>query len=204
MPDGETDKRMDAIFNQSAWLPLLIFFAELCVVTCSTLRIIFVSRGLKLLAVLLGGCEIILWLFAIGQVMQNLSDVGCFLGFAAGFVCGNYLGMQIDNALAIGKLVVRIITNRDAASLIASLKNHGYGVTIVAAEGSTGPVNIVFTIIKRKNLPEVIRLIEQFDPRTFWSVESVQHAAEGVFPARGSLISSLPIPSVFRPAKRAA
>ena len=66
-------------------LPLLVFFSELCVVTLSTLRIIFIGRGMKLLAPVLGFFEITIWLFAVGQVMQNLSDPRCFLGFACGF-----------------------------------------------------------------------------------------------------------------------
>src|SRR5947209_2547847 len=58
-------------------LPLLIFCAELCVVTISTIRIIFLSRGMKTLAAILGFFEITIWLFAIGQIMRNLSDFGC-------------------------------------------------------------------------------------------------------------------------------
>lgn len=185
---------MDALVKNAVTLPLLVFVAELCVVTCGTLRIIFVARGMKLLAVLLGSMEILLWLFAIGQIMRNLDNLGCFLGFAAGFVCGNYLGMQIESALALGKLVVRIITNQDARQLIESLKRHGYGVTTVAGEGATGRVHVVFTVIPRKELPVVEKLIEAFGPRTFWSVETVQHAEEGVFPQRRRSL----FPGMFR------
>jgi uncharacterized protein YebE (UPF0316 family) len=195
---------MDAILAGFPWLPLLVFVAELCVVTCGTLRIIFVSRGSKALAAVLGFFEVVLWLFAIGQIMRNLTDWGCFLGFAAGFVCGNYLGILIDNALAIGTQVVRIITSQDATPLIANLKAAGYGVTSLQAEGGNGQVNLVFTVIKRKDLKSVVKLIEQFDPRTFWSVEAVQHAAEGVFPPRPRLLDTLPLPSTWRDRSRAA
>src|SRR5437870_12238868 len=92
-------------FPMFSSLPLLVFFAELCVVTLSTLRIIFLSRGMKYLAPLLGFFEITIWLFAIGQVMQNMSDLGCFLGFAAGFTLGNYLGVRIEKKLALGTAV---------------------------------------------------------------------------------------------------
>src|ERR1044071_7902580 len=70
-----------------------IFLAEMCVVTIGTLRIIFVARGRKYLAPLLGFFEIMSWLFAIGQVMQNLDNPVCFLAFAAGFTLGNFLGI---------------------------------------------------------------------------------------------------------------
>ena len=98
-------------------LPLLIFVAEMCVVTVSTVRIIAVSRGLKALAAVLGFFEITLWLFAIGQIMSNLSDPACYIAFAAGFTLGNYLGITLEEKMALGSLVVRIITRHDATAL---------------------------------------------------------------------------------------
>src|ERR1700757_1783164 len=114
-------------------LPLLVFFAELCVVTLCTLRIIFISRGKRMLAPVVGFFEITIWLFAIGQVMQNLSDPGCFLGFAGGFTLGNFLGMLIEKRLALGNVVVRTITHRDASELIQSLQAGQFGVTTLDA-----------------------------------------------------------------------
>jgi len=163
-------------------LPLLVFVAEMCVVTLCTIRIIFVSRGMKGLASVLGFFEICIWLFAIGQIMQNLTNVGCYLAFAAGFTSGNYLGILIEKKLAIGTLVVRTITNRDAGDLIERLKLAGYGVTTIDAQGTTGPVKIVFTVIKRKELPNVVALVQAFDQRAFYAVDEIREAAAGVFP----------------------
>jgi len=165
-----------------SFLPLLVFLAEMCVVTIGTLRIIFVSQGRKRLAPALGFFEITIWLFAIGQIMRNLNDVGCFLGFAAGFMTGNYLGILIEKRLALGTQVVRIITTRDAAELIAGLRDAGFGVTRTPGHGSMGPVHIVFSIVQRKEVPRVVAIVERFDPRAFYSVEDVQMAAPGVFP----------------------
>ena len=75
-------------------MPLFIFLAEVCVVTLGTLRIIFVARGQKLLAPLLGFFEVFIWLLAISQIMQNLSDWSCFVAFALGFTLGNFLGIH--------------------------------------------------------------------------------------------------------------
>ena len=79
----------------AGYLPLLIFVAEMCVVTISTVRIIAIARSLKALAAGLGFFEISIWLFAIGQVMSNLTDPACYAAFAGGFVLGNYLGILI-------------------------------------------------------------------------------------------------------------
>jgi uncharacterized protein YebE (UPF0316 family) len=181
-----------SLLPSSPSLVLLIFLAEMCVVTLGTLRIIFVSRGMKLLASLLGFFEISIWLFAIGQIMQNLSEIHCFAAFAGGFTAGNFLGILIEKKLAIGTQVVRIITRRDAGRLIDSLKSAGYGVTALDGQGATGPVQLVFTVIKRKQLPEVLAIIKRFDPHTFYSIDDVQAAAEGVFPAsRGAILPGM-------------
>src|SRR5262249_35330517 len=89
------------------WLPALVFVAELCVVTLSTVRIICLGRGQKVLASAIGFFEVSIWLFAIGQIMKNLSDVGCYLGFAGGFTVGNFLGVLVEKRLGLGTLVVR-------------------------------------------------------------------------------------------------
>jgi len=165
-------------------LPLFIFLAEVCVVTLCTVRIIFIARGMKVPAAILGFFEVSIWLFAIGQVMQNLSDVGCYLGFAAGFALGNYLGVSIEQRLALGNLVVRIITKKDSRDLFHNLAAAGYGVTRVDGEGTTGPVQVLLTVIPRKELSRVVAKLKAFDPRVFYAVDDLQSASKGVFPAR--------------------
>jgi uncharacterized protein YebE (UPF0316 family) len=174
---------IDATISHLPILPLLVFCAELSVVTISTIRIIFISRGMKVLAPILGFFEISIWLFAIGQIMRNLTDVGCFIAFAAGFTAGNLFGLVIEKKLAIGTLLVRIISRREVADLIAMLKAAEYGVTSLDAEGTTGPVKVVLTVIKRKELHNMLTIIKAFDPRAFYSVDEIQTAAAGVFPA---------------------
>jgi uncharacterized protein YebE (UPF0316 family) len=168
----------------SGWtLPAAVFLAEMCVVTLGTLRIIFIARGRKPLAACLGFFEIVIWLFAISQVMRNLNDLACFAAFAGGFTLGNYLGIKIEEKLAMGSVVVRTIWRRRADELVDRLRSANFGVTTLDGEGATGPVQVVFTIIKRKQLSEVVAIIKRCDPRAFYSVEDVRTAAEGIFPA---------------------
>jgi uncharacterized protein YebE (UPF0316 family) len=174
-------------------LPLLVFVAELCVVTIGTVRIIFVSRGRKVLAPLLGFFEVTIWLFAIGQIMQNLTDVSCYLAFAGGFTLGNFLGVLIEKRLAIGSVVVQVTTGRDAADLITTLRAADYGVTSMDAHGASGPVQVVFTVIKRRELDNVIAIVRDFDAKAFYAVNDLQAAAAGINPAakgrsRGSIV----------------
>jgi uncharacterized protein YebE (UPF0316 family) len=176
-------------------LPAIVFVAELVVVTLSTVRIIFLSRGRKVPASVLGFFEVAIWLFAIGQIVQNLSDLGCYVAFAAGFTAGNFFGVMLERRLAIGTLVVRTITHRDPSDLIAGLRAAEYGVTSIDAEGATGPVKVVFTVIPRKDLANVLAIIRAFDPRAFYSVDEIQSAGSGIFPAgKGRLRGILPTP----------
>jgi len=175
-------------------LPLFIFVAEVCVVTLCTVRIIFIARGMKMPAAILGFFEVSIWLFAIGQVMQNLSDVGCYMGFAAGFALGNYLGVSIEQKLALGNLVVRIITKKDGRELSHNLTEAGYGVTRVDGQGATGPVQLILTMIPRKDMKKVVAVLKGFDPNIFYAVDDLQSASQGIFPAaRARAFRSLPL-----------
>jgi uncharacterized protein YebE (UPF0316 family) len=175
-------------------VPLGIFVAEMCVVTLGTLRIIFIARGRRWLAPFLGFFEVMVWLVAITQTMQNLSNVWCFLAFALGFTAGNSLGMFIERKLAMGMVIVRIITRRDAGDLIGALRAANFGYTCVNGEGATGPVRIVMTVVKRCQLDEVIRVIEACQPGAFYAVDELQSASAGIFPMprtrRGGVLPS--------------
>jgi uncharacterized protein YebE (UPF0316 family) len=167
-----------------AWviLPLLIFIARVFDVTFGTLRIIFISKGEKFLAPFFGFFEIMIWLFAIGQVMQNLTNIYYYMAYACGFAMGNYVGIYIEEKMAIGTLVVRIITKKDASALIEALRSRNYGITIVDARGATGNVKLIFTVIKRNDADEVVGMIKHFNPKAFFSIEEARAASEGVFP----------------------
>jgi uncharacterized protein YebE (UPF0316 family) len=179
-----------------SWLeiPSQIFFAEVCVVTLATLRTIYVARGQKMLAPILGFFEITLWLFAIGRTMQNLDNWTCFIAFAIGFALGNYFGISIEKWLAIGTVIVRIITHRDAGGLIEKLRAANFGVTCIDGEGASGQVQIVMTVIKRKQLGSIAALIQENHPGAFYAVDDVQSANEGIFPSPKAASNPIPVP----------
>ena len=167
-----------------AWviLPLMIFFARICDVSLGTIRVIFISKGIKYLAPLIGFFEVIIWLLAIGQVMNNLTNFVAYIAYGAGFALGTFIGMLIEEKISLGLTSVRIITKEDPAELLQYLRENNYGVTSIDGEGGTGRVKMVFTIIKRQDLPHVIGIIKQFHPNAFYSIEEVKSVAEGVFP----------------------
>jgi uncharacterized protein YebE (UPF0316 family) len=163
-------------------LPLLIFAARIIDVSLGTLRIIFISRGKRLLAPLMGFFEVLIWLLAISQIFQNLRNPACYIAYAAGFAGGSYIGMAIESRLAMGLQIVRIITKFFVPELIGKLKAAGYGLTTLQGEGASGPVTVIFTIVKRRDLPEFVDLIQSVNPKVFYTVEDVRMAREGVYP----------------------
>ncbi len=182
-----------------AWflLPVLIFTARIADVTLGTVRVIFVARGLKYLAPIVGFFEIIIWLLAIGQIMKNLSNPICYIAYAGGFAMGNYVGIWIAEKLSLGVVLIRVITSKDASELIEYLKTAEYGVTIVEAKGTAGNVQVVFTIVPRREVPSVANLIKQFNPKAFYTIEEVGFVERGIFPVRKTWLNNL-----FRPFRK--
>ncbi len=177
---------LSSIFDSNlfSWviLPLLIFTARIFDVSLSTMRIIFVSRGKKLIAPFLGFFEVLIWLMAISQIMQNLDNVFCYLAYAGGFAMGTFIGMRIEEKLAIGIYVVRVILVKDECRLRERLSEAGYGVTTVDAKGVTGDVKLIYTVVRRKDIDNVISIINMCNSKAFYSIEDARTAKDGVFP----------------------
>jgi uncharacterized protein YebE (UPF0316 family) len=179
-------------FDWMTWviLPLLIFFARIIDVSLGTLRIIFVSRSMKRLAVLVGFFESLIWLIAISQIVQNLSNVVTYVAFAGGFAAGNFVGIYLEGKIAVGLLCVRAITRDDASKLVDYLKDHNYGVTTFSARGVQGRVRLLYMVIKRRDLNQLLKIIKDHDPKAFITIEDVRAVNEGFFPHTSSSLFS--------------
>ena len=166
-------------FFDSNWftyglLPLLIFLSRVVDVSMDTLRIVFISKGDKIIAPLLGFFEVLIWLVAITRIMQNLDNVACYIAYAAGFATGNYIGLRIEQRLALGMQIIRVMTQDESKDLINNLRNEGFRVTSMEAEGKDGRVHIIFCVIERQQIERAVDLIMEFNPRAFYSIEDVR------------------------------
>lgn len=175
-----------------AIIPLLIFLARMGDVSLSTLRIILVSRGMKQLAPFIGFFEVTIWLFAISQAMKHLDHWYNYVAYAGGFSAGTWMGIWLEERLALGLLSVRIITAEDASDLLARLRSDRFGVTDFAARGVSGNVRLIFSVIQRKDLERMREIIRSTHPKAFISIADVRSVSEGFIPtARGPLDSLL-------------
>jgi uncharacterized protein YebE (UPF0316 family) len=163
-------------------LPVLVFFARVTDVTLGTLRIIFISRGKRNLAPLLGFVEVFIWITIVSQIVSHAHNILAYLAYAAGFASGTLVGMYIENHLAIGTQVILAIIQDNAPELVTHLHAAGFGVTCVDGEGATGPVKLIYTIFPRRNQEEVLSIIHQTHPHAFLSLQDVRSTQEGIFP----------------------
>jgi uncharacterized protein YebE (UPF0316 family) len=175
---------LDSAIYTWAILPILIFLTRIVDVSLGTLRIIFINRNLKYWAAIIGFFEVLIWILVIRQVLQQLNSPLCFVAYAAGFAAGNFVGIMIENRISIGKVIIRIITRKEAEELVAFLKSSGYGLTVVDAHGSTGPVKVIFAIVERAEINTIVKGIREFNPNAFYSVEDVRFVSEAVTPNR--------------------
>lgn len=162
-------------------LPIMIFVARIFDQSVGTLRMIFVSKGLRSLVPIFAFFESLIWLIAIGQIWKLGNTWLCYIAYAGGFAMGNWVGMKLDEKMLLGNVIIRIILKRDAQDLVDYLKEQNYGLTVLDAEGATGKVKVIFSIIKRKDAQNVISIINQFDPASFYTIEEVRSVNEGVF-----------------------
>lgn len=168
-------------------LPLLIFFARICDVSLGTVRILFVARGQKYHSAFIGFFEVFIWIIVVTQVMQNLNNYLCYFAYAGGFAMGNFVGIKLEEKIALGIVLIRVITRKNASDLIRQLRVEGHGVTSLRAEGMEGPVDVFLSTVKRHDLRDVIEMIRKSHPAAFYTVENVQAVREGTFPRRFSL-----------------
>lgn len=159
-------------------LPILIFFARILDVSINTVRIIYVLGGRKVTSTLLGFFESFIWLMAIRQIFEHLDNWMCYVAYPAGFAAGIFVGMIIEEKIAYGKVIVRIITRKDVQTLLQYLSKEYHRYTYVKAEGPDGLENLVFTVLQREKLEQLLVRLKEILPTAFYTVEKVNRAAE--------------------------
>ena len=160
-------------------LTLMIFFARILDVSLGTVRTIVVFRGHRLLAAVIGFFEIVIWVIAAGQVLQNLHAWYFIVAYAAGFGAGNYIGIWLEAKLAIGREMVSAISFRADGGLARLLRERGFrSIDVDADMGRGPPVDLVITVTRRWRVPELLRTILEADPEAQYSISDIKTVHE--------------------------
>jgi uncharacterized protein YebE (UPF0316 family) len=87
----------------SPWLgALIIFVLRVINIAMDTLRVMLTMRNMKGISWVLGFFETILFVIAMGAVLDNLNNILYIVAYSAGFATGNVVGMEIEKRLALG------------------------------------------------------------------------------------------------------
>ena len=159
-------------------LPLLIFVARIGDVSINTIRIIYVLGGRKLTATILGFFESFIWLMAIRQIFEHLDNWICYIAYPGGFATGILVGMIIEEKIAYGKVIVRTITRKDISAFKEFLIEENFRFTAIKAIGRDGEENVVFTVLERERLDELVVALRKILPTAFYTIEKVNRASD--------------------------
>lgn len=158
---------------------LMIFALRVIGVTLATVRVLIMMRGRKILAATMGFFEVLVYVLAIGQVVNNLSNVWNLLGYCAGFAAGTLVGMMIDDRLALGYSTVRIVSRFNTQFCAEAIRDAGYGATVEWGQGRGGTVGLIYVTVRRKEVAEIVKLVESADPEAFLTVEETRTIRRG-------------------------
>jgi uncharacterized protein YebE (UPF0316 family) len=172
-------------------LSAAIFVARVLDVSLGTLRTILVVRSYALMAAVLGFLEVVIWILAAGQVLQNLDRWYLIVAFAAGFAAGNVVGIWLESKLAVGVELVRAISvNRDV-ELARILRGANHRVIELVGTNGSADVEVLLITEKRRKIPALLRLIKTTDPEAVYTISDVKREVPEPDPRRSGLLRFL-------------
>lgn len=159
--------------------PIIVFLLRATDVSMATMRMLLIVRGQRVLAPLIGFFEILIWVVAIGIVVQHLDSPLHVIGYASGFAFGNYLGLRLEERLALGLATVRTVVRQGGAELAATLREAGLGVTETPGRGKDGDVEVLYSVIPRREVTHALALIDAGAPDSFVVVDEPRLVRRG-------------------------
>lgn len=158
---------------------LFIFALRVLGVTLSTVRVLFMTRGMKVSSASLGFFEVLVYALAIGRVVQDLNNIPNLIGYCLGFSVGTLLGMWLEERMAIGFATVRVISPDHSQVIADTIRAAGYGATEGYAHGKDGLVKTVKTVVRRRDVESVCEIVHRLAPAAFITVEETRRVEHG-------------------------
>jgi uncharacterized protein YebE (UPF0316 family) len=151
----------------------------------ATTRMLLAMRNARLAVPVIGFFEVMIWIFAVGSAIRNLDSPLHVLGYAGGFAAGNVVGLWLEEKLAMGLASIQIVSRFGGVELAEALREQGYGVTQFAGQGRDGKVEVAHTVVRRRHIEDVLRVVDRWNPEAFVSVEEPRAIRKGwMFPGR--------------------
>lgn len=164
------------------WVYFIIFFGKMTEVTFDTLRIVFVGKGKKLPGALCGTISLSIWVTLVGFILANITtDPLKAVFYVLAYAVGILVGSMLEQWMAVGFTSMQIVLSEEDGMKVAErLKEHDFGVTILDGHSVSGEIKHVLLIqLRRKRIPEVIKLTHGFCPEAVVSVSDVRSLRGG-------------------------
>lgn len=165
---------MSGLDSATLLLGLFVFLARVGDVSLGTLRTLTIVQGRTRLSFVLGFVEVSMWLVVIAAVLDKVSHrpvLGVF--YALGFATGNIVGIKLEQRIALGDVVLRVICASCGPALAERIRGAGFGVTVFEGEGLHGPVTMLFVVCRRRDLKPILRMVDDIAPDAFFTTEPV-------------------------------
>jgi uncharacterized protein YebE (UPF0316 family) len=168
-------KKMEllSILQSTDWAyGAVVFGARVVDVSLGTLRTIAIVHGRTFMAFWLGFVESAIWLAVVSTIVQSVSQQPA-LGviYAFGFATGNLVGIQIEKMIAMGNLILRIISRKRTVDMAREIRDSGYPVTTFTGQGRSGPVTELYVVCRRRDLKKLLRKVLSLDDEAFYVTE---------------------------------
>ena len=174
----------DLMAFQNIWVgTFVIFILRVLNMTLDTLRMLFMLRGKKTLSWIFGFFVSLIYVLLLTSILSNLNNALYIISYAAGFATGGVVGMWIEERMAIGFTHIQIISSRRGVALAQKLREGGFGVTEVPARGKDGMVSMLNLSVRRNQVADVEKIINECDAEAFVTSEDVRPMRRGFFRA---------------------
>lgn len=159
--------------------PLLIFGLRIVDVSLATVRHLLAMRNARKAVPILGFFESLIWVLAVGTAIQHLDSPLHLLGYAGGFASGTVVGLWIEEKMALGLATIQVISREGGVEVAEALRDMGFGVTEFAGQGREGRVEVIQTVIRRRQIRDALAVVDAWDPDAFVSVEEPRTIRRG-------------------------
>jgi uncharacterized protein YebE (UPF0316 family) len=161
----------------------IIFVARICDVSIGTVRTIVTVQGRSVMAFCLAIIELLIWISVVSTVIYKIKDQPVLaLFYALGFATGNVVGIAVERRLALGFMILRVITRTAGQSMAQRLRLSGQPVTVFRGEGMRGPVDELYVACKRRELKRLLKIVVQEDPQAFYITEMARDVRKAIRP----------------------
>ncbi len=153
-----------------------IFFGKILEVSISTVRIVLITKGEKLIGSFIAFFEVLLWvILAVTILTDIMSDPFKVVVYALAFALGNFFGTMIEDKIAVGTIRVEAIVRKDLGKKISlELRERGFGVTATDAYGKEDRKEILIVHIPRKEMRPTLDLLKSYDEQMMITINDIR------------------------------